>query len=821
MNTAVDMMHHSPDNAELHDLIQAACQCIAPSWPLDQLIAVNPYWGRINLSFEDVHATLTQLAGSQMFMPRDYYREAWQSKQITRADIASAIEEFDNTLTPEEVVAELVHDDQTHKPRSLLSDHVDMGRDLLHEPSWDSAIKHQISQFCAAFFDRDQAEWHPVHEHDLYSSWLEAIRHDYGVVLLMHASNILDRARHLPGDPVETIAFIIEKLEISPADTGIFLQTILLRINGWASWCAYLRWQAQLNEHDDQSIVNLLAIRLAWEYLLDDDIRSVDSTWATWKEHWQSFSTPTVSSDDQKMLVWQRAHEVAYQCKLTSLLASESGADTDTPEPKVQAVFCIDVRSEVFRRALEKQSPAIKTFGFAGFFGLPICYTPIGTAAKRPQLPGLLSAAIEVSECSHDQEFDNTIAAKRQQYHAIIDSWQPFSKLPASAFALVESLGLGYLGKLIHRSVKNSSEAKDPYHQGLSDQSRQSLTPQLKLQGENTLRQKVAIAVQVLNAMSLTRDFARLVLLVGHGSQSSNNPHAAGLDCGACCGQTGEVNARALAKLLNDKEVRQELVNESIIIPETTCFVPALHNTTTDEVHLFDIHGVPDVLKQDIQSLRSQLGKATKIANAERARHLAMASTGNQSARLLSVLKTRANDWSQTRPEWGLANNAAFIVAPRERTRELQLEGRTFLHNYDWTSDPGYKVLELIMTAPMIVTHWINMQYYASTVDNRLYGSGNKVLHNVVGGRIGIFEGNGGDLRIGLAKQSLHDGNRWMHTPLRLSVYIEAPRAAIDKIIEKHENVFQLIHNRWIHLFNIEGKRISQFRHGQWHLVSA
>ncbi len=821
MNTAVDMLHHSPDNTELHDLIQAACQSIAPSWPLDQLIAVNPYWGRINLSFEDVHATLTQLAGSQMFMPRDYYRGAWQSKQIARTDIVSAIEESGHPLTPEEVVAELLHDDQTHKPRSLLSDHVDMGRDLLHEPSWDSAIKHQISQFCAAFFDRDQADWHPAHKHDLYSSWLEAICHDHGVVLLMHAPNILDRARHLPGDPVATIAFIIEKLEINPADIGIFLQTILLRINGWASWCAYLRWQAQLHEDDDQKIVDLLAIRLAWEYLLDDDIRSVDSTWAAWQEHWQSFTTPTVSSDDQKMLVWQRAHEIAYQRKLTSLLADQSGDSRDTPAPKVQAVFCIDVRSEVFRRALEKQSPAIKTFGFAGFFGLPIGYTPIGTAAKRPQLPGLLSAAIEVSECSHDQEFDNKIAAKRHQYHAMVNSWQPFSTLPASAFALVESLGLGYLGKLIHRSVKHSTGAKDPYHQGLSGQSRQSLTPQLKLTGENTLKQKVALAAQILNAMSLTRDFARLVLLVGHGSQSSNNPHAAGLDCGACCGQTGEVNARALAKLLNDKEVRQALVNESIVIPETTCFIPALHNTTTDEVHLFDIHCVSDALKQDVQSLRSQLGKATKIASAERARHLAMTSTGNPSTTLLSALKTRANDWSQTRPEWGLANNAAFIVAPRERTRELQLEGRTFLHNYDWTSDPDYNVLELIMTAPMIVTHWINMQYYASTVDNRLYGSGNKVLHNVVGGRIGIFEGNGGDLRIGLAKQSLHDGSRWMHTPLRLSVYIEAPSAAIDKIIEKHENVFQLIHNRWIHLFNIEGKQISQFRHGQWQLVSA
>ena len=187
-------------------------------------------------------------------------------------------------------------------------------------------------------------------------------------------------------------------------------------------------------------------------------------------------------------------------------------------------------------------------------------------------------------------------------------------------------------------------------------------------------------------------------------------------------------------------------------------------------------------------------------------------------APLRAALEARAHDWAQVRPEWGLANNAAFIVGPRSRTRHMKLGGRSFLHDYDWRADSDGSILKLIMTAPMIVTHWINMQYYASTVDNVRYGSGNKVLHNVVGGNIGVFEGNGGDLRIGLPMQSLHDGLRWMHIPLRLSVFIAAPCAAIERILEKHQRVRQLIENEWVFLFQIdpEGFAVNAYRRGQW-----
>jgi uncharacterized protein YbcC (UPF0753/DUF2309 family) len=122
------------------------------------------------------------------------------------------------------------------------------------------------------------------------------------------------------------------------------------------------------------------------------------------------------------------------------------------------------------------------------------------------------------------------------------------------------------------------------------------------------------------------------------------------------------------------------------------------------------------------------------------------------------------------------------------------------------------------MTGPLVVAHWINFQYYASTVDNARYGCGNKVLHNVVGGHLGVFEGNGGDLRIGLSLQSLHDGERWVHTPLRLAAFIEASRPAIDRVLAKHPKVRELVDNEWLHLFQLDAaeRTVVARRQGSW-----
>jgi uncharacterized protein YbcC (UPF0753/DUF2309 family) len=97
------------------------------------------------------------------------------------------------------------------------------------------------------------------------------------------------------------------------------------------------------------------------------------------------------------------------------------------------------------------------------------------------------------------------------------------------------------------------------------------------------------------------------------------------------------------------------------------------------------------------------------------------------------------------------------------------------------------------------------MEHYFSTVDNEIYGSGSKIYHNVVA-RVGVMSGVSSDLRIGLPAQTVLDGPRPYHEPMRLLAVIEAPRERIQAIILKHPLLDRLCNCRWVSLVALDPK---------------
>ena len=488
------------------------------------------------------------------------------------------------------------------------------------------------------------------------------------------------------------------------------------------------------------------------------------------------------------------------------------------------------MRSEVFRRALEQQSAEIETIGFAGFFGMAFEFLPFGQPAGGAQCPVLLKPTIKIRESLPPAQANEEEALLRSLNlrGTVTGAWNAFRSSAISCFSFVETAGLGFGVKLARDSLAlpaSGSTSGARSHQ-------QRFRPEIQheaccggQQGAATatgipLTEQIALAAGALKNMGLTSGFAKVVLICGHGSATVNNPYGSALDCGACGGHAGDANARVAVAILNQPAVREGLKLRGIEIPAETLFIAGLHNTTSDEILLFDADHLTATQAALLPSIENWLAAASRVARRERATSLGLAAVADDA--LDEEVFQRSRDWSQVRPEWGLAGNAAFIAAPRERTRDLDLGGRTFLHNYHASRDSGNSTLELILMAPMVVASWINLQYYGSTVDNRLFGSGNKVLHNVVG-TFGVWQGNGGDLQPGLPLQSIHDGVQLRHEPLRLNVFIEADCAAIEACLTRQPGVRALVENGWVHLFAMDatGQRFWRYTKNQFVAESA
>uniref|UniRef100_UPI004048D623 YbcC family protein n=3 Tax=Roseivirga sp. TaxID=1964215 RepID=UPI004048D623 len=790
--------------SDISATLRKAAKKIAPLWPLENFVAVNPYLGLTDLNFKDAAEDLANHGGIQSTLPQSYYLEKIDAGIITKTDLSKALVQNRIKLDAEAFLEALKNDFNDAKSAKTSLTVADLATKVTNK-DWDRFMTARISAWATSHFDTGQASWSSAKKNEKpFLAWKEEAEIDR-TTDLSGLKGFRKMAKSLPDDPLEATLFAFEILGIPNNKKDMYLHSLLLRMSGWSGHAARLDWDNELNGGKDGILIEFLAVLICWEACLLGALDHMEL-----QEQWKNTIKAPISKNMKNQsylshrLILQEAFDLAGQRNIIEKFTNPTPTNKRTKKQALaQAIFCIDVRSEVFRRNLEIVNSDIETLGFAGFFAFPIEYVPIGHEKGEANCPVLLTTGPTIIEELSDAKANQVAINSRIINHQITQVWKSFKAGAITCFSFVSPMGLSYLPKLFTDSFAITRPVPQPDKAGLSKQSSKNKRISLSSNSHHDrtvgipIDQQIQMAKNALTAMSLTSDFAKYVMIVGHGSTSVNNPHATGLDCGACGGHSGEANAKVAAAVLNNVAVREALKKEGISIPDSTIFLACLHDTTTDEVSIFNEPDVADSQLLELSHLKQSLAKAGLAARTERSMRMSDKKYNDKD------IIARSKDWSQIRPEWGLAGCNAFVVAPRERTQHLNFGGRSFLHSYKWEMDKNFSVLELIMTAPMVVTSWISLQYYASTVDNKHFGSGNKTLHNVTSG-IGVLEGFTGDLRVGLPIQSVHDGEQYQHEPLKLNVIIEAPISAMNQILEKHHSVKNLCDNGWIYLLRLD-----------------
>jgi uncharacterized protein len=509
--------------------------------------------------------------------------------------------------------------------------------------------------------------------------------------------------------------------------------------------------------------------------------------------------------------VLQDAYEQRYRRQILDAMHTLT---TEFPpaqpsRPEAQFVFCIDEREESVRRALEEQSPTFETFGVAGFFGVAIDFKGLYDDSPAAHCPVVITPAHEVHESAVDAE---------RHWHlrrtGLRDRWRAASRMVhRQSRTLTGGAGLSFVLGPIAAALALTRVIAPRTSLAMSDSATERFAPRpstrlsaLRLSEDAPSRSErgklvgfsLAEAVErvggVLRAIGMTERFAPIVVVLGHGSTSLNNPHESAHDCGACGGRRGGGNARLFAEMANTSAVRDALRAQGLAIPEDVWFVGGLHDTADDDVTLYDLEYLPVGHAAAFQRAHDALDAARRESAAERCRRFANAPLGISPDAALRHVQGRASHLAQPRPEYGHCTNAIAIVGRRSISRGLHLDRRPFLISYDPTADTDATVLTRILAAVGPVGAGISLEYYFSSVDNERFGCGTKLPHNVTG-LVGVMAGHQSDLRTGLPRQMVE-----IHEPMRLLLIVDATTDALLTVASRVAEVAELVVNEWIQL---------------------
>ncbi|MBB5643411.1 DUF2309 domain-containing protein [Cryobacterium roopkundense] len=780
-------------NLILRAQVARAAQDIVPSWPVESFIAVNPLAGHETRPFETAVTPGVVLARS-----RDAYLADAACGRIVTADLEAALIE----RVPE-LAGQLTLGGKSVSAMSVAI--LDMKNAQWHSPAATAPSAPWLDEYLAtwvsSYLNPDPLWAMPHKQHGFYQAWRTLARRD--PALPRAARRTL---AELPGEPDAALSWALGKLGVPPEAVTETLRTELQHLPGWVS---HIKWRAE--KIGDIDLLSYLGVRLTLNAVLGATrllsphrpVLADETPPSLWNRAEQVARSIAGSRADRgdtvavswvlathplsdHALTWQKAYELHYRATLMDALRTTGPS---TPRPRLQLVMCIDPRSEGMRRHLEVL-PDVETFGFAGFFGVPVRFSRYRARGGINALPALLTARHHLTEHpTHSAQAEDHVLRGRTR-DALRRSTHRADSGAVTPFAFAEVSGWLFGAVSVLRTLTPTLQAR--IHRFLTPATT-PLPSNVTVADTFTLEERTAMAETAVRMMGITR-FAPLIVLAGHASESTNNLYQSALDCGACGGNPGAANARASAAIFNDPEVRALLAVRGIDIPSDSFFIAAEHNTVTDAVALLDRHLIPQSHVDAAHAFdRAQHTAAERLVR-ERAQDLPGASPHSPAR-----VQGRAHDWAEVYPELGLAGNAAMIIGPRQMTRGVNLNRRVFLHSYQTELDLDGTALETIMTAPLVVAQWINHQYYFSALNPATLGAGTKTIHNAVG-TIGVLAGHAGDLRRGLPWQSVGLGDQLLHEPLRLTVIIQAPLGSIGRIVSRNQVLRNLLDNDWITL---------------------
>ncbi|MFN2261269.1 MAG: DUF2309 domain-containing protein [Psychroflexus sp.] len=751
--------------------IQASAKVVGTTWPLYAFVTSNPLSGYESLPFKEACFRAFTKTGNIAYPEASFFKYVMTQNLLSEEGFQDILNE--------------------HHFQGEIGDFLSALKNFQSNSQLNP--NHEVDQilvkWLSVFLDEGLADWQmPDKQQGFYQAWKSLAKYDQTLAF--------PKGKQLPKTSLDAIHQLTGHL--SKDEQLECFENHFAALPGWVGYIKYRKDnQTDWQDNFPLELEDYLAVRLLTTKFLGSEVR----TNVTPSQSQQQLLDILQHCLDEVENRWQ--HEMLQKLNLQSQTQNRIG------KPDAQLVFCIDTRSELIRRNIESKGD-YETYGYAGFFGIAMDYEAPFTGLTRKSCPPILSSAFRVTEQNTSAQKENfkDLETKHEKSEFKGYFLKRMKNILPSAFGFVEGAGLAYGYQLLNRTFGNPLKNKNP---ALASVESSCETQMHKVSDHSHLNVDEQTQI-VKSAFDLTgwKSFAPLIVFAGHGSHTANNPFASSLDCGACAASPGRHNARMIAKLANSKAVRLALKEKhGIIVTEDTLFLGAEHNTTTDEIELFDAEA-PEAFKDQIRLLKKDLAEAQSTATAER--------LGQEDS--VKQAYKKSTDWSETRPEWGLAKNAGFIIGDRNLTKDSNLDGQCFLHSYDWEQDTDGSALNAILNGPMVVTQWINNHYYFSTVDNNVYGSGSKITQNIVG-KFGVVQGNGGDLKIGLPLQSvkLSDEDNY-HQPQRLSVFVHAPKARLNNLISDNEKIKELLDNQWIHLLVIDPERNNQVEkyvgHSTW-----